>query len=145
MPSQAITDLHLEDLPGIKPLEISKLKRIGIESVLELATSIPQDLAEDTGDKVESMSILIIQARKALANVGLLSKEFCTAADIMTRRNQIMRCSTGSISLDGLLGGGIETQALTEFAGEFGSGKSQPCHTLSVIANIPKEKGGLGG
>ena len=40
---------------------------------------------------------------------------------------------------------GIETQALTEFAGEFGSGKSQLCHTLSVTANMPKEKGGLGG
>ena len=62
----------------------------------------------------------------------------------MTRRNQIMRCSTGSKKLDGLLGGGIETHS-TEFAGEFGSGKSQLCHTLSVIANIPKENGGLGG
>ena len=80
MPSQAITDLHFEDLPNIKPLEITKLKRIGIESVLELATSIPQDLAEDIGDKVESMSILIVEARKALTNIGLLSKEFCTAA-----------------------------------------------------------------
>ena len=129
----------------LKPLDITKLKRIGIESVLELATSIPQDLAEDTGDKIETMSILIVEARKALTNIGLLSKEFCTAADIMTRRNQIMRCTTGSKSLDGLLGGGIETQALTEFAGEFGSGKSQLCHTLSVTANMPKEKGGLGG
>ena len=78
MPSQAITDLHLEDLP--KPLELTKLKRIGIESVLELATSIPQDLADETGDKIESMSILIVGARKALSNIGLLSKEFCTAA-----------------------------------------------------------------
>jgi DNA repair protein RadA len=43
------------------------------------------------------------------------------------------------------LGGGVETHALTEFAGEFGSGKSQLCHTLSVRANLPKEKGGLGG
>ena len=94
MPSQAITDLHLEDLPNIKPLDITKLKRIGIESVLELATSIPQDLADDIGDKVESMSILIVEARKALTNIGLLSKEFYTALDIMTRRNQIMRCTT---------------------------------------------------
>ena len=145
MPSQAITDLHLEDLANIKPLDITKLKRIGIESVLELATSIPRDLAEDTGDKVESISILIVEARKALSNVGLLSKEFCTAADIMTRRNQIMRCTTGSKSLDGLLGGGVETQALTEFAGEFGSGKSQLCHALSVMANMPRAKSGLGG
>jgi DNA repair protein RadA len=44
-----------------------------------------------------------------------------------------------------LLGGGIETQALTEFAGEFGSGKSQLCHTLCVTANMPREKRGLGG
>ena len=44
-----------------------------------------------------------------------------------------------------MLSGGIETQALTEFAGEFGSGKSQLCHTLSVTANMPKERGGLGG
>ena len=91
------------------------------------------------------MSILIAQARKALTNIGLLSKEFWTAADIMTRRNQIMRWTTGSKSLDGLLSGGIETQAQTEFAGEFGSGKSQLCHTLSVTANIPKANGGLGG
>jgi DNA repair protein RadA len=145
MPSQAIADLHLEDLENLKPLDITKLKRIGIESVLELATSIPQDLAEDIGDKPEKMSMLIVEARKALTNVGLLSKEFCTAADIMTRRNQIMRCTTGSKGLDALLSGGIETQALTEFAGEFGSGKSQLCHTLSVTANMPKEKGGLGG
>jgi DNA repair protein RadA len=145
MPSQAITELHLEDLPGIKPLDIAKLKRIGVESVLELATSIPQELAEETSDKAESMSILVVQARSALTNIGILSEQFCTAADIMIRRNQIMRCTTGSKRLDGLLSGGIETQALTEFAGEFGSGKSQLCHTLSVTANMPKERGGLGG
>jgi DNA repair protein RadA len=145
MPSQAITDLRLEDLSGIKPVQITKLKRIGIESVLELATSIPQELAEESGDKVESMSILVIEAKKVLSNIGLLSKEFCTAADIMTRRKQIMRCTTGSKSLDGLLSGGIETQAVTEIAGEFGSGKSQLCHTLSVTANMPQANGGLGG
>ena len=145
MPSQAITDLHLEDLSGIKPVQITRLKRISIESVLQLATSIPQELAEESGDNVESMSMLVIEARKALTNIGLLSKEFCTAADIMTRRKQIVRCTTGSKSLDELLSGGIETQAVTEIAGEFGSGKSQLCHTLSVIANMPKANGGLGG
>jgi DNA repair protein RadA len=145
MPSQAITDLHLEDLSDIKPVQITRLRRIGIESVLQLATSIPQELAEESGDNVESMSILVIEAKKVLSNIGLLSKEFCTASDIMTRRKQIMRCTTGSKSLDGLLSGGIETQAVTEIAGEFGSGKSQLCHTLSVTANMPQANGGLGG
>ena len=65
MPSQAITDLHLEDLQNIKPLEFTKLKRIGIESVLELATSIPQDLADETGDKIESMSYTHSRSQKS--------------------------------------------------------------------------------
>ncbi len=47
--------------------------------------------------------------------------------------------------LDELLLGGIETQAITELYGEFGSGKSQICHTLCVIATQPIESGGLGG
>jgi DNA repair protein RadA len=145
MSSQAVTGLHLEDLPGIKPIQIAKLKRIGIESVLELAVAIPQELAEESGDNLESMSILVIEARKALTNIGLISREFCSAAEILKRRNEILRCTTGSKSLDGLLNGGIETQALTEIAGEFGSGKSQLCHTLSVIGNMPKSQGGLGG
>ena len=54
----------------------------------------------------------------------------------------MLRCSTGS-HLNELLLGGIETQAVTEFYGEFGSGKSQICHTLCAIATQPIEAGGL--
>jgi hypothetical protein len=122
MSSQAVTDLHLEDLPGIKPVQIAKLKRIGIESVLELAVAIPQELAEESGDNLESMSILVIEARKALTNIGLISREFCSAAEILKRRNEILRCTTGSKSLDGLLNGGIEIDSIislhrAEFSG----------------------------
>jgi len=145
MSPQAAIDITLEDLPNIKPISISRLKRLGIESVLELATAIPQEIANESGENLETATGLVIEARNALSNIGVLSKEFCSASEIMNRRKQIMRCSTGSKTLDGLLGGGIETQALTEVAGEFGSGKSQLCHTLSVIGNMPKEKGGYGG
>ena len=55
----------------------------------------------------------------------------------------MLRCSTGSRDLDELLWGGIETQAVTEFYGEFGSGKSQICHTLCATARQPIESGGM--
>jgi len=55
------------------------------------------------------------------------------------------KCTTGSRVLDEILGGGIETQALTEFIGEYGTGKTQICLTLSVTAQLPPEEGGLGG
>jgi DNA repair protein RadA len=47
--------------------------------------------------------------------------------------------------LDNLLGGGIESQSITEFYGEYGSGKSQICHQLCVNAQLPLVQGGLGG
>jgi DNA repair protein RadA len=63
----------------------------------------------------------------------------------LERRKNLVRCTTGSAKLDCFLKGGIETQAITEIAGEFGSGKSQICYTLCVTANMPANKNGLGG
>lgn len=55
------------------------------------------------------------------------------------------RITTGSNKLDDLLLGGIETQSITEFFGDFGSGKTQICHTLCVTSQLPLDQGGLEG
>ena len=60
-------------------------------------------------------------------------------------RQNVLRLTTGSKATDELLGGGLETQAITEFYGEYGSGKSQLCHQLCVNVQLPPERGGLGG
>ncbi|HZD81982.1 MAG TPA: hypothetical protein VE076_03805, partial [Nitrososphaeraceae archaeon] len=44
-----VSDLRLEDLPDVEPYLINKLKRAGIQSVLDLAVSIPHELAEGEG------------------------------------------------------------------------------------------------
>jgi hypothetical protein len=43
------------------------------------------------------------------------------------------------------LKGGIETQAMSEIPGKFGSGKTQLCYMLCVTANLPLNKGGFNG
>jgi DNA repair protein RadA len=53
--------------------------------------------------------------------------------------------SWGVPEVDDLLGGGVETQSITEVYGEFGAGKSQVTHQLSVNVQLPKEHGGLEG
>ena len=55
------------------------------------------------------------------------------------------RLSTGSKQIDELLGGGLETQTITEFYGEYGVGKSILCHQLAVNVQLPEDKGGLNG
>ena len=60
-------------------------------------------------------------------------------------RNGIERISTGAIELDNLLRGGIETKAVTQFYGDFGSGKTQMCHSLATIVSQDKSRGGVDG
>jgi len=85
------------------------------------------------------------KARQALVEGGLLAKDFVSATEIYKRRQEIGRITTGTECLDNLLDGGLETQALTEVYGEFGSGKTQFCHTMCVTVQKPKEEGGLEG
>lgn len=58
-------------------------------------------------------------------------------------RSRVLRISTGSKSLDELLLGGIETQAITEFFGASGTGKTQICHALAVMATKVGLQGNL--
>ena len=81
--------------------------------------------------------------QKLIRDSHMIEKEFLTAELVLEKRKSMLRCSTGSRALDELLLGGIETQAVTEFYGEYGSGKSQICHTLCAMARQSTESGGL--
>ena len=134
-----VSDLQLEDLPGVQSHLISKLKLAGVNSVLDLAVSIPNELAAGgEGNTIsadtETISELVLKAKKSLVDSGALIREFSTADQVLERRKSLVRYTTGSKSLDDFLKGGVESQAITELAGEFGSGKSQICHTLCVTA-----------
>jgi DNA repair protein RadA len=147
--SQTSAKPRLEDL-DIKPYIITKMKMAGIQSIFDLAISIPHQLVDTnngmlTGANEQVALELVTKAKKALIDSGLLYKDFSTAQEILERRKSLIKCTTGSSKLDSFLKGGIETQAITEVAGEFGSGKSQICYTLCVTANMSSDKKGLGG
>jgi DNA repair protein RadA len=143
--AQTIMDTELSELPGIGPATKEKLVEAGIESVLDLAAALPGELVEKAGVTVEKANAMIYLAHRKLSETGLIDREFIPAAEELDRRSKMSRCTTGSKNVDALLGGGIETQAITEFWGEFGSGKSQLCHTLSVMAQQPEDQGGVAG
>ncbi len=136
-------DLDIQDIEGIGPTTAKKLKEAGILSVMDLAVASSDELSVDINSSKETAASYIIAAQRLLRESHLLDKEFITADAALQKRKAMLRCSTGSTALDDLLLGGIETQAVTEFYGEFGSGKSQVCHTLCAIARQPIENGGL--
>ena len=104
-----------------------------------------EQLAVDINCSKDSAALFIMAAQRLLRESNILEKEFVTADFVLEKRKSMLRCSTGSKSLDELLLGGIETQAVTEFYGEFGSGKSQICHTLCAMAKQPISEEGLDG
>lgn len=55
---------------------------------------------------------------------------------LLQRQRQIIHISTGCQAVDELLGGGVESKAITEIFGEWRTGKTQLCHTLCVTTQI---------
>ncbi|MFQ5710978.1 MAG: DNA repair and recombination protein RadA [Candidatus Geothermarchaeales archaeon] len=143
--AETILDLDLENVEGIGPKVKEKLVKAGMESVLDLAASIPSDVEDILGGTEEKAASLILAAKILLEKSGLLEKAFTPALEIMERRRGIKQCTTGSKNLDALLKGGIETQAITELYGDYGSGKTQICHVLCCTSQLPVDQGGLGG
>ncbi|KAL0049749.1 hypothetical protein WJX82_009127 [Trebouxia sp. C0006] len=121
---------------GIAAVDVKKLKENGIHSVESLAHSNKRDLilmkglSEAKVDKMQKESFKLV-------HMG-----FTTASCIMESRKDNIRISTGCKDLDNILEGGIETGSITEMYGEFRCGKTQLCHTLCVLCQMPVDMGG---
>ncbi len=127
---------HLEDLPGVGPATAQKMRELGFNTVESLSTAAAREL-EAAGIGEKKALEIIRTARSSL------SLSFIRADELLKLRQTVLRLTTGSKALDELLGGGLETQTITEFYGEYGSGKSQVCHQLCVNVQLPAERGGL--
>ena len=129
--------VELEDLPNVGEKTAQKLRDAGFADMMRLATATAKELSVKA-EIGEGVAEKVIEAARKSEQI-----DFETALDVMERRKDIGRINTGSTGLNELIGGGIETQAITEVFGEFGSGKSQISHELAVTIQLPPEQGGL--
>jgi len=130
----------IENLPGVGEKIADKLVESGCDDLMTIATMSSGDLSDmcDVGEKTAAK---IIEAAKEMADVG----NYKTGMDKLKERESVGRITTGSKTLDELLGGGIETQCISEFYGPFGSSKTQIALQLAVNVQASKKEGGLEG
>ena len=109
---------QLTDLPGIGPAVAAKLEGAGIFDLMGLAVMGPAELSDAAG-------VSPAVARKAIqAARGMLDLGFQTGVDFAKKRESVSYITTGSKNLNELLGGkGVESKAITEAFGAYGSGK----------------------
>lgn len=132
-------EMSIHELPGVGPATAEKLQESGFDTLLSIAVASPGELVE-AGGLTEATARKVIQAARKSMNMG-----FETGEELMKKRENIQKIVTGAQSLNTLFGGGIESGAITECYGEFGSGKSSLAHQIAVMVQLPPEKGGASG
>lgn len=133
-------DLQLTDLPGIGPAVAAKLESAGVFDMMSLAVMSPNTLSDAAGVS-SAVARKAIQAARNMLDLG-----FVEGTEFAKRRENILNITTGSKQVDELLGGkGVESKAITETFGAYGSGKTQLGLTLAVNVQLPTNKGGANG
>jgi DNA repair protein RadA len=130
---------EISEIKGVGKTTLKALENAGYIDIGMLAVTMPRDITKETeiGDKTADK---IIEAARAKVGMGFMDLD-----KVQEKEEQIEFLKTGSNALNGLLGGGVPTQSITECYGAFSSGKTQLGLQLAVNALKPKEQGGLDG
>lgn len=130
--------MELDEISCMNSELAEEFKKNGIISVESLAIRSLSELHEwfktgrmlERGDKVN-----FERAKKALEEAWRLTGFWIMkASEVETVRGKRLCFTTGSKAVDEMLGGGIFSREVTEFCGEFGSGKTEFLFTILVEA-----------
>lgn len=123
----------ITDLPGVGPSTAQKLIDAGYTTIEAIAVATPREL-ELIGIPSGQATRIIEAAREAL------DIRIKTALELKRERMTTKRITTGSKSLDELLGGGVETKTITEFLENTAQGKPSYAISYPLMCNYRRIK-----
>lgn len=132
-------EVQIDSIPGVGPKTAEKLKETGYGDIMAIATASASEISAICEIGVPTANKVIAAAR------AMLSMGYETGLEVLEKRKDIIKITTGSNSFDELLGGGFESGSITECYGAFGSAKTQLAHQLSVNVQCPRNDGGANG
>ncbi len=130
-------ETKLEELPGVGEKTAEKLKDEGYKDLMSIAAASSGEICGKTSIG-EATAEKIIHAARSELDMG-----FDTASKVYERKDDVGKISMGSEKINELIGGGTETQSITEVYGGYGSGKTQLAFQLSVNVQKDEDEGGL--
>lgn len=138
-------DIRLLQEGGINVADINKLVGAGICTVKGIQMTTRKKLLNIKGLSEAKVDKIKEAAGKLTAGQKSCYGGFITARSYGEQRRCVFRVSTGATDLDRILGGGLESMAITEVFGEFRCGKTQISHTCCVTCQLPSADGGYCG
>jgi DNA repair protein RadA len=116
----------IEDLPGVGAATAEKLMLCGFDTLMAIAVATPGELVNSSG-VTESVARKLINVSRDAMDMGFESGD-----ELLKKRALITKINTNCDGFNEILGGGVETGAITECFGQYGSGKTQIGHQLAV-------------
>ena len=117
-----------------------KLSEFGVNNIIDICVRGAKEVSEITGvDKAKANS-WVFNAQKILEEEGFIRKSDMSVSDLLKYQDSQPKISTKCQEVDDLFGGGLKPESTYEVYGEFGSGKTQFCLSLTaeVIGNDGK-------
>ena len=125
-----LKDHPLCSVKGIGSVTAGKLIEKGITLVEQLAVMRPEELSDILQVTKKAAKDIVNDAKSQALDKAIILGTF---NDVIKHRKEIVqRIPTGSSNFDKIMKGGIPTEAITVFKGEFASGKTQMCDQLAV-------------
>lgn len=113
---------------NISEKDIERLKSIGITTIQSLYMTRRKNLLNIKGFTEKKISNIFTEANKIeVYNL------FLKGSDLMNERdNTIFKISSGSNNLDNIIGGGLESNSITEIIGEYNTNINEFIHILMI-------------
>lgn len=127
-------DLSLSQLKGLGAVTEKKLNGFGVTSLIDLCVRGSKEIAEITGVTKSTTDTWCMGSHKLLEEKGVIRDSSMGVIELLEYQKNFNVLQTKCNALDDLFNGGLEPEATYEIYGEFGSGKTQFCNTLTVEA-----------
>lgn len=129
-------DLSVSQLKGVGAKTEEKLTSFGVTSLFDICIRGAKEISEITSVAKDVAKSWAFLAHSMLEEKNLIRRSDMPVSELLVYQKNHKRLKTNCIAVDNLYGGGLIPEAVYEVYGEFGSGKTQFCLSLTseVIA-----------
>ena len=126
-------DYSIQQLDGVGTVTQKKLESFGVTSIFDICIRGSKEVSEITGVTKSKSDQWVFQCQKILEDNKLIRSTDMDTVKLMEYQDNLFTIGTKT-EVDTLLRGGVKPESLYEVYGEFGSGKTQFCLTLTAEA-----------
>lgn len=133
-------DISIRQIKGIGEKTAEKLNNFGVQTVYDICVRGAKEVSEITGVDKSTATSWVFKCQSILEENNLVRKSDMSTKELLTYHAKLPRLQTKCTEVDDLFGGGLIPEAVYEVYGEFGSGKTQFCLSLSAECIAKDEK-----